>query len=286
LRSFAKDCVMFDHLLRLSLDDLAEFFTRHGPSLLGALLVLLLGHWLAARLANFMQRAMNRASVDPTLSGFLRNLLYGVLIALLVVMALQTAGVPGAPLLAALGAGGLAIGLALQGSLSNLAWGVLLIVFRPFNVGDFIHAGGVDGTVEGINLMHTRLVLADNREATVPNAKIGADAIVNFSRRGTRRFELRVGIGYGDDIGKAIGVVQRLFDADVRILKDPAATVWTDSLGDSAVILLLRAYTRTGDFWPAQTDLLRAIKETFDAEGISIPFPQREVRLVDTRAAE
>lgn len=272
---------MFKHILQFSLDDLSAIMQSHGPALLGALLVLLIGNWLAARLANFLQRAMNRASVDPTLSGFLRNLLYGVLIAVLIVIALQTAGVPSAPLLAALGAGGLAIGLALQGSLSNLAWGVLLIVFRPFRVGDFIHAGGVDGTVEGLNLMHTQLVLADNREAIVPNAKIGADAIINFSRRGTRRFELRVGIGYGDDIGKAIGVVQRLFEADPRILKDPAPTVWTDSLGDSSVNLLLRAYTTTTDFWPAQTDLLRAVKEGFDAEGISIPFPQREVRVVN-----
>jgi small conductance mechanosensitive channel len=277
---------MFEHLLQLSRDDLFAFAHEHGPALIGALLVLLIGNWLAKRLANFLQRAMGRASVDPTLSGFLRNLLYGVLIAVLIVIALQTAGVPSAPLLAALGAGGLAIGLALQGSLSNLAWGVLLIVFRPFKVGDFIHAGGVDGTVEGINLMHTQLVLADNREAVVPNAKIGADTIINFSRRGTRRFELRVGIGYGDDIGKAIDVVRRLFDADQRVLKDPAPTVWTDSLGDSAVYLLLRAYTRTEDFWPAQTDLLRAVKEQFDAESIRIPFPQRDIRVVNMSNGE
>jgi len=271
---------MLEHLLSLTRDDLRTFFIDHAPALLGALLVLLVGRWLAARLANFMQRAMHRAAVDPTLSGFLRNLLYGVLIAVLVVIALQTAGVPSGPLLAALGAGGLAIGLALQGSLSNLAWGVLLIVFRPFKVGDFIHAGGVDGTVEGINLMHTQLVLADNREAIVPNAKIGADVIINFSRRGIRRFELRVGIGYDDDIGKAIAVVQRLFAADARILANPAPTVWTDSLGDSAVVLLLRGHAAVDDFWPAQTDLLRSVKESFQAEGIHIPYPQREVRVV------
>ena len=271
---------MLEHLLSLTRDDLRTFFIDHAPALLGALLVLLVGRWLAARLANFMQRAMHRAAVDPTLSGFLRNLLYGVLIAVLVVIALQTAGVPSGPLLAALGAGGLAIGLALQGSLSNLAWGVLLIVFRPFKVGDFIHAGGVDGTVEGINLMHTQLVLADNREAIVPNAKIGADVIINFSRRGIRRFELRVGIGYYGDIGKAIAVVQRLFAADARILANPAPTVWTDSLGDSAVVLLLRGHAAVDDFWPAQTDLLRAVKESFQAEGIHIPYPQREVRVV------
>ncbi|WP_333680970.1 mechanosensitive ion channel domain-containing protein [Dyella sp.] len=271
---------MFQHLLSVSRDDLLAFLTGHGPVWLGALLLLLIGNWLARRLANVLHRAMSRAAIDPTLSGFMRNLLYGVLIAVLIVIALQTAGVPSAPLLAALGAGGLAIGLALQGSLSNLAWGVLLIVFRPFRVGDYIQAGGSEGTVEGINLMHTQLVLADNREAVVPNAKIGADAIINFSRRGTRRFELHVGIGYHEDIGKALAIVQRLFAADPRILQDPAPTAWTEGLADSAVHLLLRAHTSTGDFWPAQADLLRAVKEGFEAEGISIPFPQREIHIV------
>lgn len=271
---------MFQHFLSVSRDDLLAFLTGHGPAWVGALLVLLIGNWFARRLANVLHRAMGRAAIDPTLTGFMRNLLYGVLIAVLIVIALQTAGVPSAPLLAALGAGGLAIGLALQGSLSNLAWGVLLIIFRPFRVGDYIQAGGAEGTVEGINLMHTQLVLADNREAVVPNAKIGADAIINFSRRGTRRFELHVGIGYHEDIGKALAIVQRLFAADPRILKDPAPTAWTESLADSAVHLLLRAHTTTGDFWPAQTDLLRAVKEGFEAEGISIPFPQREIHIV------
>jgi small conductance mechanosensitive channel len=276
---------MFQQILSMTRDDLLALLTRHGPALLGALLVLLIGNWLARGLANFLQRAMNRAAVDPTLSGFLRNLLYGVLVAVLIVIALQTAGVPAAPLLAALGAGGLAIGLALQGSLSNLAWGVLLIVFRPFKVGDYIQAGGAEGTVEGINLMHTQLVLADNREAVVPNAKIGADAIINFSRRGARRFELRVGIGYHQDIGKALGIVQRLFEADPRILKNPPPTAWTESLADSAVHLLLRAHASNGDYWPAQTDLLRAVKENFEAEGIDIPFPQRDIRIITGEAA-
>ncbi|WP_266158208.1 mechanosensitive ion channel family protein [Dyella silvatica] len=269
---------MYDYLARLQL---SERLIGIMTNLACALLILLIGIWLAARLANFAQRAMTRAKFDVTLIGFLRNLIYGVLIAVLIVMALQQAGVPGAPLLAALGAGGLAIGLALQGSLSNLAWGVLLIVFRPFRIGDFIRAGGNDGTVESINLMHTTLVLLDNSEAVVPNAKIGADAIINFNRRGTRRIELRVGIGYKVDIGKAMSSVQQLFEADARILTDPVPGIWTESLGDSSVNLVLRAYVRSGDVWVVQADLLRAVKERFDADGISIPFPQREVRLVD-----
>lgn len=268
---------MHDFLVRLHFSENA---IQHLVNVATALLILLIGLWVAARVANFAQRAMQRAKFDPTLSGFLRNLINGVLIVLLVVMALQQAGVPAAPLIAALSTAGLAIGLALQGSLSNLAWGVLLIVFRPFRVGDFIHAGGIDGTVDSINLMHTLLVLPDNREAVVPNGKIGADAIINFNRRGMRRFELKVGIGYGDDIGKAMQSVRELFAADERILRDPEPGVWTESLGDSSVNLVVRAFVRSGDFWATQTDLLRRIKERFDAEGITIPFPQRELRVV------
>lgn len=251
-----------------------------------ALLILLIGIWLAARVANIAQRAMQRGNVDVTLSGFLRNLIYGVLIALLIVMALQQAGVPSAPLVAALGAGGLAIGLALQGSLSNLAWGVLLIIFRPFRIGDYIQAGGVEGTVQSLSLMHTLLTLPDNREAVVPNAKIGSDAIINFNRLGTRRFELKVRIGYQDDIGKAMEVIRALFAADSRILKDPAPGVWTDSLGENGVTLVLRAYTASGDAWGAQTDLLRALKDRFDAEGFRLGAPQRELVLLQNSRAE
>lgn len=258
----------------------SESAARLGINILIALLILLIGAWLAARVANLLQRAMQRASVDDTLVGFLRNLVYGVLVAVLVVSALITAGVPSAPLVAALGASGLAIGLALQGSLSNLAWGVLLIVFRPFRAGDFIHAGGVEGTVESVNLMYTQLVLPDNREATVPNAKIGSDAIINANRRGTRRFELKVGIGYKDDIGQAIGEIQKLFAADPRILKEPPPSVVTGMLAESTVDLIIRAWTRSEDLWAAQTELLRRIKESFADAGISIPFPQRELTVV------
>ena len=258
----------------------SENATRLGINVLVALLILLIGTWLAARIANLTQRAMHRASVDATLVGFLRNLIYGVLVAVLVVTALITAGVPSAPLVAALGASGLAIGLALQGSLSNLAWGVLLIIFRPFRAGDFIHAGGLDGTVEAVNLMYTLLSLPDGREAIVPNAKVGGDAIINANRRGTRRFELKVGIGYKDDIGQAIGEIEKLFVADPRILKEPPPTVVTGTLAESSVELIIRAWTRSEDMWGAQTELLRKIKEHFAEAGISIPFPQRELTVV------
>jgi small conductance mechanosensitive channel len=271
---------MHDFLDKLLGTAMSASVMHAGLNLLFALLILLVGIWVAARMANLGRRALQRASVDDTLSGFLRNVIYGVLIAMLVVMALTRAGVPSAPLVAALGAGGLAIGLALQGSLSNLAWGVLLVIFRPFRAGDFVTVGGLDGTVQSINLMHTLLLLPDGREAVVPNGKVGGDAIINFNRRGTRRFELKLGIGYKDDIGAAMAEIRRLFDSDPRILKHPEPGVWTVGLGESSVDLVIRAWTDTGDFWATQTDLLRAIKEHLDAAGISIPFPQRELTIV------
>jgi small conductance mechanosensitive channel len=256
-----------------------------GLHLIGALLVLLVGMWIARRLANFAQGALGRASFDSTLSGFLRNLIYGVLVALLVVTALGVLGVPSAPMVAALGTAGLAIGLALQGSLSNLAWGVLLAVFRPFRVGDYVSAGGVEGTVGSLNLMHTLLILPDNREAIVPNGKIGSDAIVNFNRRGTRRFELKFGIAYRDDADKVMAQISRLIEADKRILKDPAPGVWIESLAGQTVNLVLRGWTNSGDSWNVQTDLWRAIKQQIDAQQISVPAGPQEITLVRGKPA-
>ena len=251
-----------------------------GLHLIGALLVLLVGMWVARRLANFAQAALGRANFDSTLSGFLRNLLYGVLVALLVVTALGVLGVPSAPMVAALGTAGLAIGLALQGSLSNLAWGVLLVVFRPFRVGDYVSAGGTEGTVQSINLMHTQLILPDNREAILPNAKIGGDVVVNYNRRGTRRFELKLGIAYRDDADQVMAAIMQLMAADPRILPEPAPGVWIEGLAAQTVNLVLRGWTRSGDNWGVQTELLHAIKRQIDARQISTPLGPQEVTLV------
>lgn len=275
---------MHDFLEQLLGATLSEGVTRAGLNLLVALLILLVGIWLAGRLANFSQRALQRAAVDVTLAGFLRNLIYGALVAVLIVMALAKAGVPSAPLVAALGAGGLAVGLALQGSLSNLAWGVLLVVFRPFRVGDYVSAGGTEGTVQSINLMHTLLVLPDNREATLPNAKIGSDVIVNFNRRGTRRFELKLAVGHHDDTDRVMDGIRHLLEADERVLADPAPGVWIESLAGQTVNLVVRGWTASADGWATQTDLLRAIKRQVDAGQISIPTAPLEVRLVDGKA--
>lgn len=268
---------MHDLLLRLNLPKLPERIAHFSLRLAGAIVLLVVGIWIIGQIANLLRRGLKRGHLDPTLIGFLRNGIYGVLIVLLVVSLLQLVGLPSASLIAAVGAAGLAIGLALQSSLSNLAWGVLLIVFRPFRVGDFVQFGAIMGTVERVDLMQTYLTMPDNRQAIVPNAKVGGDAIINYNRLGQRRFEISVGIGYSDDIGRAMAIVRRLFEADPRILQDPAPGVWVSSLDASAVQLVIRAWTHVSDLWEAQTALIRAVKETFDAEGISIPFPQHEV---------
>ena len=216
---------MHDWLHRFDLPDLSHTGMQLGLRLLFALLLFALGLWLAARVANLVRRMLKRARVEPTLIPFLRNSLYGALIVLIAVAVLGYVGVPTASLVAAVGAAGLAIGLALQGSLSNLAWGVLLIMFRPFRTGDWVDAGGYSGSVEAISLMHTTLVLADNRVAVIPNAKVGADAIVNYNRRSTRRAQAQVGIGYGDDLVRALQALQDMLMADPRVLTDPAPSV-------------------------------------------------------------
>ena len=270
---------MLDLLRHMHLPDLSAQALHDALRLLIALLLFLAGMWSAARIANGARRAMDRARIEPTLTSFLRNVFYGALIAVMSVVVLDFAGIPTASLVASIGVIGIAIGLALQGSLSNLAWGVLLILFRPFRIGDYVDAGGVSGTVESISLMHTVLVLADNREAVIPNAKVGADTIINYNRRGTRRAQVQVGIGYGDDIGRALQVLRDMLVADARVLAEPAPAVFVAGLGDSAVDLTVWAWAQRGDWWPLQQDLPRRVKETLDAAGISIPLPQRELIL-------
>lgn len=256
---------------------LANSVIAWGARLLVAVLILLIGWWIARRVSTAAQRVLNRGGADPLLGSFLRNLVFVLLLAVVIVGALDRVGVPTGSLLAALGAAGLAIGLALQGSLSNIAAGVLLMVFRPFRVGQYIEVASVAGTVQTVTLMHTILLTLDNREIILPNAKVASDVIVNVNARGTRRIDMVVGIGYGDDIEKASRIVHELLAAEPRVLKDPAPVVAVLALADSAVNLAVRPWVASSDVFGVQSSLLRAIKDRFDAEGISIPFPQHEI---------
>jgi small conductance mechanosensitive channel len=274
-----------------------EFLTNLvGPEALGvlrgmllnlvlALVLLLAGLFLARRLSTLLHRVLQRGKVDVMVAQFLRTLSLGILSVLAVVVALDKVGVPAATLLTVLGAAGLAIGLALKDSLGNLAAGVMIIMLRPFRTGHVIELDGMIGTVEEIRLMHTILTTADNRELVFPNGVVVTTPLINFSARDTRRLDLVLGIAYKDDIGTATEVVQRVLDADERVLKEPAAQIILLNLGESSVDLGIRPWVRTGDYWPLRSSLLIELKRAMDAAGISIPFPQRELHVIGSQLA-
>lgn len=250
-----------------------------------ALAIFIIGRWVAKWIVNTSQRVMEKTGMDQMLANFLRNILYVLLLAVVVIAALDHLGVQTTSLLAVLGAAGLAVGLALQGSLSNFAAGVMIIVFRPFKVGDFIEAAGTAGVVEEVRIFNTVLRTPDNREIIVPNGQIYDGTIVNVSARDTRRIDLVFGIGYEDDLRKAKQLIEAELGKDERILADPAPAVAVGELADSSVNINVRPWVKSGDYWAVRSDLLENIKAAFDANGISIPFPQRDVHLYEAGKA-
>ena len=256
-----------------------EFVETYGPLALKALLILLIG-WIVSRvLTAILRRVMRKAKLDPTLTAFFANFTYAVLMVLVVVSAIQALGVATTSFIAVLGAAGLAVGFALQGSLSNFAAGVMLILFRPFRAGDYVEAGGVSGSVEEIQIFATVMRTPDNKRIIVPNSSITGGTIVNYSANDTRRIDLVFGIGYGDDIKKAKEVLTSLVTSDERVLKDPEPTIAVLELGDSSVNFAVRPWVKTADYWGVYFDLTEAVKSRFDAEQISIPFPQRDIHV-------
>jgi small conductance mechanosensitive channel len=223
---------------------------------------------------------MERADADPALASFFCKLAYGALLVLVVIAAVGQLGVQTTAFIAVLGAAGLAVGLALQGSLANFAAGVLLIVFRPFRAGDYIEAAGTAGSVEEINLFTTKLRTPDNRTVIVPNAQVTDGTITNYSARDTRRLDLQFGVSYGDDLDQVKRVIGEVLAAESRLEKEPEPTIGLLSLGDSSVNFAVRPWVKTADYWAVFFDLQEAMKKRFDAEGISIPFPQRDVHLI------
>jgi small conductance mechanosensitive channel len=203
------------------------------------------------------------------------------LLAFVIIAAINQLGIQTASFIAVIGAAGLAVGLALQGSLSNFAAGVLMLIFKPFKADDFIEAAGIAGVVEEIKIFTTELRSGDNKKIIVPNAKIMGDTITNFTAKDTRRADFVFGIGYDDDIDKARRVIMEIIERDERALKDPAPVVLVSELGDSSVNLTVRAWAKLSDFWPFQFDTIEKVKKRFDAEGITIPFPQRDVHIYE-----
>ncbi|GIX35235.1 MAG: mechanosensitive ion channel protein [Lysobacteraceae bacterium] len=254
--------------------------------LAAALAVFWAGKWLVRRLAMLLERAVGRSGADPLIATFIRNLAWGLGIAVVIIAALDLVGVPNASLLTALGAAGLAIGLALQGSLSNLASGVLLVLFRPFTVGHAVEVAGQSGTVEEVSLLFTVLSSPDNRQITIPNAQVMGSPIINYNARDTRRIDLAVGVGYGHDPAEAVRVIQGVLAAESRLLADPEPQILVMNLGESSVDLSVRSWVRTPDYWTVRSDLLRNIKVALDEAGIEIPFPQRTVHMVQSGEAQ
>jgi small conductance mechanosensitive channel len=221
----------------------------------------------------------NRSGIEPTLQNFLLSLINVGLKALLVISVASMIGVETTSFIAVLGAAGLAVGLALQGSLANFAGGVLILLFRPFKVGDFIEGSGQMGTVREIGIFHSVMTTGDNKTIIIPNGALSNSAITNFSKQATRRVDIVFGIGYDDDLRKAKDVIKGLIEADERILKEPAPLVVISSLGDSSVNITTRSWVDAANYWPVFFDLTENVKLAFDANGISIPFPQTDVHL-------
>lgn len=262
-----------------------ELLTLYGMRVIGALAIFVIGRWVAKGITRFVKRIMTRSKQDPTLVSFIAHLVYVALLAFVIVAAMNQLGIQTASFIAVLGAAGLAVGLALQGSLSNFAAGVLMIIFRPFNVGDYIEGAGVAGTVEAIQIFTTQLNSPDNRTIVVPNAKIMGDTITNYTTKGTRRVDVVFGIGYGDDIDKARRAITDTAGSDQRVLPEPSPVVLVSELADSSVNLTLRAWTKSEDYWNVHFDTIEKVKKRFDAEGISIPFPQRDVHIYERKAS-
>ena len=255
--------------------------TTYGLDVIGAIGLLIAG-WMVSRwAAGWTKRGMNRLKgADATLSGFISSLVRYLILVVTVVAVLNQFGVETASLIAVLGTAGLAIGLALQGTLSNVAAGVMLLLFRPFKAGDYVEVGGVSGTVESISLFVTELNTPDNVHIVAPNGQIWNTAVVNYSYNATRRVDLLVGIAYEDNIDQAISVVRDLISKDERVHRDPEPLVVVSELADSSVNLTIRIWCASADYWGLKFDMTKAIKDRLDSEGIGIPYPQRTVHVV------
>lgn len=259
--------------------DWLPLLIEYGLHILFALVTLAIGWWLINRVVVALSGVLQKRKADAMLTGFLTSLASTLLRILLLLSVAGMLGIETTSFIALIGAAGLAVGLALQGSLANFAGGVLILFLRPFRAGDYIEAQGIAGTVESILIFHTVLRTADNKTIIMPNGSLSNGSITNYSTKPTRRVDINIGIGYGDDLKQAREILLGLAAADERVLKDPAAVVYMTSLGESSVNVSLRMWTKTADFWGVFFDVQEKMKEAFDREGIRFPYPQRTVHL-------
>ena len=261
-------------------NQLMVFVTMYGLKIIGAIIILIIGRIAAGIGRKIVTKTLEKSKTDPAVISFVGSLTYFLILTFAVLAALAKFGIQTASFVAVLGAAGFAIGFALQGSLANFAAGVLILVLRPFRIGDYIDSAGVAGTVKDIQLFTTVLATPDNIKIMVPNGKIFGDVIKNISAYDTRRVDLVIGIGYTSDIQKAYDIMMNLVKEDGRILSDPATQIAVSELADSSVNFVLRPWVKKEDYWNVKFDLTRKIKETFDENGIEIPFPQQVVHMI------
>jgi len=260
-------------------DKVLEWGALYGTRVLGAIAILIIGRLVVNILTRMVRRLMERTGLEETLTRFVATLVRVALLVFVFVAALHTLGVQTASVIAVIGAAGLAVGFALQGSLANFASGVILIVLRPFKAGDLVEAGGVLGKVKEVHIFNSVMITLDNKRAIVPNGKITGDNIINYSAEGVLRVDMLFGIHYGDHIPKAKEILLKILKEDSRVLDDPPPTVAVSELGDSSVNFVVRPYVKVEDYWGVYFDTTEKVKMTFDENGVTIPFPQRDVHL-------
>lgn len=260
-------------------ESVTDLVTQWGLRVIGALVLLVIGLWVAKAIRASVRKTLGRTQMDATLIPFLSGILYYILLAVLITAVLGLFGIETTSLIAVLGAAGFAVGLAMQGTLSNFSAGVMLLIFRPFKVGDFIDAAGVAGSVHEIGIFATTLNTPDNVRIILPNSSVYGTTIKNFATNDNRRNDLVIGISYDDDIGLAVDTIRGVLQADNRVLAEPEPLVAVGELADSSVNLNVRPWCRKEDYWALRADLNREIKEKLEAAGCSIPYPQSDVHM-------
>ena len=270
--------------MNIDLEQLNQLIMSYGADfgvkILAAIATFVVGRIIVRILMSGVNRIMEKTEFDELLERFVATIIRALLNIFVILATLQVLGFELTSVIAVLGAASLAVGLALQGSLSNFAAGVLIIMFRPYRNGDYIEAAGEGGSVEEVTMFNTILCTPDNRKIILPNSNVTSGSIINYSSHPTRRIDLTIGVGYGDDLKKTTQVLEDIIAADERILADPAPTVAVAELADSSVNFVVRPWVKTSDYWPTRFDLTQRIKERLDEEGISIPFPQRDLHIV------
>jgi small conductance mechanosensitive channel len=265
--------------MEINIQDYLPLVYEWGMRILGAVAVLIIGLWIIRRITRGLRKFMNKRNFDSTLVPFLSGIVDITLKILLIISVMSMLGIAMTSFIAILGAVGLAVGMALSGTLQNFAGGVMLLIFKPYKVGDFIEAQGYLGTVNSIQIFNTILLSPDNKTIIIPNGSISTGSMINYSTQEKRRVDIKFGIGYGDDLGKAKSVLLKLIEANDKILKDPAPFLGLVELGDSSVNIASRVWVRSADYWDVYFYLMENVYEVFEKEGLNIPFPQMDVHL-------